>query len=159
MKKKAKVKVYFKNNSDNQIDAPTRGDIKSCVKAAILRLCPPKDALYEVTVTLCKSAFIRRLNARYRNKDRATDTLSFPIDDFGVPGNNIFLGDIFISAEIAALQAAEYGHSYRRELCFLAVHSTLHLLGIHHEAGEKQQIEMERLQEEILRQMDIGREK
>jgi len=100
----------------------------------------PYDA--EVSVTLCDNAYIRRLNKQYRNKDKHTDVLSFPIYDNGdfdmsecISG--AMLGDIVISVERAKEQAAEIGNSFLREVAFLAIHSTLHLLGYDHERSQK----------------------
>ena len=98
----------------------------------------------EVSVTFCDNEYIRKLNAEYRNKDRATDVLSFPMydleDEDDVPLNpdeSITLGDIVISIERAKEQAKEVGNSTIREIAFLAVHSTLHLLGYDHERSQE----------------------
>ena len=95
----------------------------------------------------------RLINAEHRGLDRTTDTLSFPFLAL-TPGEKpspdasntdpdtgrILLGDIVISLPRAKAQAEEYGHSVDREVCFLAVHSTLHLLGYDHmeDAAQKQ---------------------
>ncbi|MBO4355826.1 MAG: rRNA maturation RNase YbeY, partial [Clostridia bacterium] len=96
----------------------------------------------EVSVTLTDNDEIRKINAEYRNIDRPTDVLSFPIDDEDFDdGEKCILGDIIISAEKAADQANEYGHSFKRELAFLTVHSMLHLLGYDHETSEEDEKE------------------
>ena len=89
---------------------------------------------------------IQELNAEYRNIDKETDVLSFPMLEFpededmltyetGIP---VMLGDIVISTTRAAEQAEAYGHSLEREICYLSVHSVLHLLGYDHmEEDEK----------------------
>ena len=96
----------------------------------------PYDA--EVSVTFCDNAVIQSMNRKYREKDKPTDVLSFPLYDDGdfdmsecISG--AMLGDIVISIERAREQAAELGHGFIREVAFLAVHSTLHLLGYDHE--------------------------
>jgi len=101
-----------------------------------------------VSITFTDNESIRELNREYRDIDRATDVLSFPMDD---EGDDVVLGDIVISLERAKEQAIEYGHSLEREISFLCVHSTLHLLGYDHETGEEDEKEMFMKQEEILK--------
>lgn len=91
----------------------------------------------EVSITLTDNAYIHELNRQYRKIDRPTDVLSFALNE-GVepevkdgPAINV-LGDIIISVERAQEQAADYGHSLRREMAFLTVHGMLHLLGYDH---------------------------
>ncbi|MBN2908536.1 rRNA maturation RNase YbeY [Polycladomyces sp. WAk] len=115
----------------------------------------------EVSVTLLDNEAIRRLNHEYRDVDRPTDVLSFPLWEPDeewetTDGEPVPLGDIFISIPRAVEQAAEYGHSFERELGFLAVHGFLHLLGYDHgtEAEEK---EMFTRQEEILERVGLKR--
>ena len=91
----------------------------------------------EVSVTLTNDAYIRTLNHQYRQMDRPTDVLSFALNEGAEPeifgGSDInVLGDIVLSVERAEAQAAEYGHSLRREIAFLTVHGMLHLLGYDH---------------------------
>ena len=90
-----------------------------------------------VDVTLVSNRKIRAYNRDYRNIDRATDVLSFPLGENGEydadpETDALLLGDIVISLERAAEQAEEYGHSFEREVGFLTVHSMLHLLGYDH---------------------------
>lgn len=94
----------------------------------------------EVSITLCDNEYIRALNNKYREKDKHTDVLSFPIYDFSVEdaedvydGTPIPLGDIVISVERAREQAGELSHSFECEAQFLTIHSMLHLLGYDHE--------------------------
>lgn len=100
----------------------------------------------EISFSLVIPEEIQELNAEYRNIDKATDVLSFPMLEFpededmltyetGIP---VMLGDIVISTTRAAEQAEAYGHSLEREICYLSVHSVLHLLGYDHmEEDEK----------------------
>ncbi len=106
----------------------------------------------EVSLTFVDNEQIHELNREYRNVDRPTDVLSFPMDDEDL------LGDIVISLERAQEQAQEYGHSFRREVAFLFVHSVLHLLGYDHETSEEDEKLMFAHQEAILRKMGIGRD-
>ena len=100
----------------------------------------PFDA--EVSVTFCDNKHIRELNRSFRDKDSHTDVLSFPMYDSGnfdisecISG--AVLGDIVISVERAKEQAKEIGHAFFEEVAFLAVHSTLHLLGYDHERSKQ----------------------
>lgn len=84
----------------------------------------------EVSVLLTDDAAIAALNAQYRGKDGPTDVLSFSQDaEFHAPGAPRLLGDIVISLDTAARQAANQGHTLDAEVCWLAIHGTLHLLG------------------------------
>jgi probable rRNA maturation factor len=104
----------------------------------------------ELSVTLCGNQSIHELNLRYRGIDRPTDVLSFPMED------DELLGDIIISIPKVQSQAEEYGHSFERELCFLAVHGFLHLLGYDHETKEEEEVMISK-QERILAQVGLGR--
>ncbi len=107
----------------------------------------------EISLTFTDNKGIREINREYRGIDRETDVLSFPMLDFEngeadaefeTDEDMVMLGDIVISVERAAEQAAELNHSVRRELAFLTAHSMLHLLGYDHvddEEGEREMIE------------------
>lgn len=107
----------------------------------------------EVSVSFVDNEEIRKLNKEFRNIDSATDVLSFPLGENGVYDVNPdtgakLLGDVVISMERAQKQAMEYGHSFEREVCYLTVHSMLHLLGYDHmEPQEKAEM---RMKEEIV---------
>ncbi len=111
----------------------------------------------EVSVTLCDNESIRMLNSSYRNKDSATDVLSFPLyerdelSSVGEADGRIPLGDIVISRERAAQQAKELGNNFIREVAFLAVHSTLHLLGYDHELSPADEEDMCNRQRNIIK--------
>ena len=99
----------------------------------------------EISVTIVDNEEIRKINNKFRNIDRATDVLSFPLIDFDnedLPndGSKIYLGDIIISIERAKEQANEYGHSLDREVGFLTAHSMLHLLGYDHMVPEEEKV-------------------
>ena len=104
----------------------------------------------EVSIAFVSNQQIKELNNKYRDKNEATDVLSFPIDEE-------MLGDIIISAQRAAEQSKEYGHSLKRELAYLTVHGMLHLFGYdHHSAKEKD--EMRQKEKRVLTQLDISRD-
>ena len=86
----------------------------------------------ELSCILVDDQKIHEINKEYRNIDRATDVISFALEDseqYYVEGMARNIGDIFISVDHAKLQANEYGHSLKREMCFLFTHGLLHLLG------------------------------
>ena len=114
----------------------------------------------EVSVTFVGNMGIRRFNAEYRGIDRVTDVLSFPIAEDGdleeaFDGERIQLGDIVLSLERARSQAEEFGHPFEREVAFLCVHSTLHLLGYDHETGEEDEADMRRRQSAVMDLMGL----
>ena len=100
---------------------PSTGAEASDDVAALLKAANLPDA--QVSLTLCNDEAITELNCQWRGKDRPTDVLSFPLED------EVMLGDIVISVETAAQQAASRGHSLRDEVRVLMVHGMLHLLG------------------------------
>ncbi len=104
----------------------------------------------EISLALVDNNGIQKLNEKYRQQDRPTDVLSFPMDDE-------IWGDIIISVERAQAQAREYGHSLERELGYLTVHGVLHLLGYNHKtAGEKD--EMRKREERALSELNLCRD-
>jgi probable rRNA maturation factor len=124
----------------------------------------------EVDVLLTDDARIHEINREMRQVDRATDVLSFPEFNY-IPGEPPVtaedadpatgltpLGDMVISMEHVRAQAAEFGHSDRRELCYLVVHSTLHLLGYDHLDEGPQKKQMRAREEAILTELGITRE-
>ena len=142
--------VLFENNTNEEINYKL---IEKVISEA-LRYEGVNDNT-EVSVTIVDNEEIRKINNKFRNIDRATDVLSFPLIDFdneSLPddGSKIYLGDIIISIERAKEQAKEYGHSIDREIGFLTAHSMLHLLGYDHMVPEEEK-EMFAKQEEIRR--------
>ncbi len=116
----------------------------------------------EVSVTLTDNEYIHKLNKEYRGIDRPTDVLSFALNESEEPevddGPDInVLGDLVISVERAREQAADYGHSVRREVAFLTVHGMLHLLGYDH-MEEADRLEMEKEQRFVMEKLGIPRE-
>ncbi len=115
------------------------------------------DASAEISVTLCDNEYIKSLNKQYRNKDKHTDVLSFPMYDFysgeeceTLADEPVMLGDIVISLERCREQAAELGNSFLRELAFLTIHSMLHLLGYDHERDKESEEEQCEAQKNII---------
>lgn len=157
-----KVKVYIKNNqSDIKVPVGIRLLIRRCCQAVLSHEGFSENA--EVSVSFVSNKEIRKLNNQYRNKDKSTDVLSFPLGQDGEYDINnetgaLLLGDIVISIETAMKQAEFYGHSLEREIGFLTVHSMLHLLGYDHETGKLDAINMREREEAILEKLGISRE-
>ena len=121
-----------------------------------------------VEVCVTDDAAIRQTNRETRGVDRPTDVLSFPMfelepgekpraDQADPDTDKVFLGDMMISLERANAQAAEYGHSPEREVCYLAVHSVLHLLGYDHLDEGPMKAQMRAREEAILGELGITR--
>ena len=132
--------------------------LEGALSAAVEAALAYEGAAGDITISVVDDDTIHRMNREYRGVDRPTDVLSFPAAEGGdfpaIPDS--FLGDIAISLPRAEAQAEEYGHSLLRELSFLAVHGTLHLLGYDHMTDEDR-AEMFARQNEILEKMRITR--
>ena len=155
------MKIYIDySNEQDKLQPPEDFErlIEDCTRAALDEEEISDDA--EVSVTLVNNARIREMNAEFRDIDRETDVLSFPMGDeeFEVDPDTdaILLGDIVISLEKAQAQAEEYGHSFRREVAFLITHSLFHLLGYDHTTPEEE-AEMFARQERVLEKLGITR--
>ena len=157
-----KVKVYVRNNQkDIKVPTGIRLLIRKCCQAVLKSENFDKDA--EVSVSFVSNDDIKSLNKMYRDKDRVTDVLSFPLSDDGRYDINnetgmCLLGDVVISLQTAMSQAEMYGHSLQREIGFLTVHSMLHLLGYDHETSPLDETIMMEKQEEILESLGISRD-
>lgn len=118
------------------------------------------DKPFEVSVSFIDSDEIKKLNLEYRQADAVTDVLSFPNSDDGNYDMNkdtgcYILGDIVICVERAMEQAETFGHSLRREMSYLTVHSMLHLLGYDHEEGGINQVRMREKEEAALTKLGL----
>ena len=149
-----KLFVNFAATKDLPLaDYELKKTIRAAVRETLLYEGFSRDAA--VSVTVCDNEHIRVLNKEYRNIDRETDVLSFPMYEAGEWENEenfgpVMLGDIVISLEMAQSQAEQIGHSVQHEAAFLCVHSVLHLLGYDHELGEDEEKEMFSRQKEII---------
>ena len=155
-----KLKIYFE---DHQQKYTVTYSMKMLIRRAVEETLAYEGVEddCEVSVTLCDNEEIRELNRKFRNIDRATDVLSFPLfDDDGMDAHveelDCMLGDIVLSLEKALEQAVEYGHTFEREVAFLTVHSMLHLLGYDHETSEEDEMDMRRRQTEITERLGLG---
>ena len=125
--------------------------------------CLSKRASLELSLTICGIRKITSLNRRYRNREKATDVLSFPLHQgLGNGGEwdlqRLCLGDIYICREIAFAQAERFQISYYEELSHLFVHGFLHLLGYDHEISQKAEREMLKKEDDLLKNI-IGSKK
>ena len=135
----------------------------------VVQECYKKENLQNsnliLTITLTTPQNIRKLNKTYRNIDRATDVLSFPVFEKQELENKIkmqdfnfedMLGDIVISIEQVQEQAKEYEHSFERELSYMVVHGFYHLMGYDHIEEQDKEL-MRKKEEAILKQLKISR--
>ena len=151
------IDFVFDNEVDN-FENNYEQDFIAIIEQALKTLSIEDDV--EVSCVLVDDERIHEINREYRHIDRSTDVISFAMEDndqFYVEGMPRTLGDIFISVDHAKKQAEEYGHSLRREMCFLFTHGILHLLGYDHMTDEQEK-EMFGLQDEILGALSIERE-
>ena len=155
-----KIHIFLSDEQD-KVTPPDEFEklIEDCAREALIEEEMDEDA--EVSVTLVDNARIRELNSEYRNIDRETDVLSFPMGDedgFEVDPDTdaVLLGDIVLSLEKAQAQAEEYGHSFKREVAFLITHSLFHLLGYDHMTPEEE-AEMFAKQDKVLEKLGITR--
>lgn len=149
------------NQKQEKIPTGLRLLIRKCCHAVLTAENFEHDA--EVSVSFVDNEEIRQLNKLYRDKDKSTDVLSFPLGENGNYDMNKetgakLLGDIVISMETAVRQAHIYGHSLEREIGFLTVHSMLHLLGYDHESAPLDAAIMREKEEMILENLGISRQ-
>ena len=156
-----KLRVII-DNQQNVMKIPTgvRMLVRRCCKAVLANEGFTDSA--EISVTFVDDEKIHELNKQYRNMDKSTDVLSFPMGENGEYDVNLdtgakVLGDIIISIEHAYAQAEKYGHTLQREIGFLTVHSLLHLLGYDHENGGEEERIMRTKEEQVLEKMGLPR--
>ena len=163
--------ILVENEANRGLDF----DYEEVIKTVISKTLETENCPYEteVNVLLTGNNEIHEVNKEYREIDRATDVLSFPMVDYDYPSDfsyvetnpesyinpetdELLLGDIMISVDKVYEQADEYGHSRKREFAFLIAHSMLHLLGYDH-IDEAERKVMEVKQEAILDALGITR--
>ncbi len=160
---------------EKEVDVPFDFDYEDLAKTIIAFCLEHEGFPYEaeVNLTLTNNEGIHEINREYREIDRPTDVLSFPMLSYNAPGDFSFLeneseddfnpdtgeamlGDIIISVDKVLEQAQEYGHSPKREFAFLITHSMLHLFGYDHMEPEEEAVMVAR-QKEILDALGINR--
>ena len=163
--------ILVENEAKKELDFDYEAVIKNVLEKTVeTENCPYE---IEVNILLTGNEEIKEANNDFRNIDRSTDVLSFPMVDYDCPAdfslvdespegylnpetNELVLGDIMISVDKVYEQAEEYGHSRKREFAFLIAHSMLHLLGYDHMEDEERVV-MEAKQEAILEALGITR--
>lgn len=162
--------VSLENEQEQQFDFDFEQVARQVAEAVLDQEGCPYEA--QINVILTDDEEIRTANRQFRNIDRSTDVLSFPMVDFPVPAQyeileedpscfhpetgELLLGDIMISIPTAIRQADSYGHGVLREYAFLIAHSMLHLLGYDH-MEEEERLQMEKKQEQALTSLHITR--
>lgn len=162
--------LAFEKEYDKDLGLDYEGLALKVANAALDSEGCPYEA--EISLTLVDDDSIRDINKRFRQTDRATDVLSFPLVEYEKPGEfdfleerddcfnpesgELMLGDIIISLDRVQAQAEEYGHGATREYAFLIAHSMLHLMGYDHMEESEAEI-MEKKQEAVLSSLGICR--
>lgn len=162
--------LIFEEEGNLKLELPCEELARKVIEAALDYVDCPYEA--EVNLLLTMNEEIREMNCNFREIDRVTDVLSFPMVDYERAGEfdfleermdyfhpetgELMLGDIVISKEKVISQAEEYGHSIEREYAFLIAHSMLHLFGYDH-MEEEERVIMEQKQAEILESLQILR--
>lgn len=162
--------LYFEEEGELTLPLDCEALAKQIIEGALDYIECPYEA--EVNLLLTMNEQIHEMNRDFREIDRPTDVLSFPMIEYTAPGDfdfleqqeecfdpesgELVLGDIVISKEKVIEQAEAYGHSVKREYAFLITHSVLHLTGYDHIEDEERQI-MEEKQREILKHLQILR--
>ncbi len=159
---KIKHTIYTQNKQDKiELTSSLRSLAKKVIVAALDY--QEIDFPVEISLSFVDNEEIHALNKEYREKDSATDVLSFPMFEDGEieyddeANEPCAIGDIVISLERAAAQAEEFGHSLEREVGFLCVHSVLHLLGFDHEVSSDDEEYMNETCEEVLAELGLKR--
>lgn len=161
-KAKGTEKMRIINFSDEQ-DIKLSADLENLITDACNAVLETEnfDDSAEINVTLVDDETIKIYNSQFRDIDKSTDVLSFPLGEDGMydvnPENNcLMLGDVVISVEHALKQAEEYGHSIEREIAYLTVHSVLHLLGYDHVDEAEEKRIMRQKEEEALKILGLN---
>lgn len=157
-------KIYISNDQKAvKIPSGTNLLIRRACNAALKH--EGFDLPCEISVIIVDNDRIHEINLEQRGVDSATDVLSFPQFDISSGEKPVAspetglcpLGDIVLSAEKTVEQAEAYGHSFRREIAYLTVHSMLHLLGYDHIDGGIEQVHMREHEESIMKQLGLPR--
>lgn len=114
----------------------------------------------ELSILLTNDEGIRKLNKKYRKKDKPTDVLSFPMcgnSELRTPNSELILGDVVISVETAKAQAKENSATLNQEMARLLIHGILHLLGFDHEKGGRRALRMRKQEERLSGGLTIGK--
>ena len=159
--------IYFNENVDNES--------KNLFEELFAYALKIENQDYEnlvINLSFVSTEEIKSVNKEFRNIDKATDVLSFPLIensenkkinkenfpfDVDMENGEICLGDILICKQVAQAQAQEYGHSYQREVCYLLVHGIFHLLGYDH-MQEDEKAQMRLREERVLENFNLKKD-
>ena len=149
------MNVLFDNRQDSFVVSENlKAKIVECIKIA-LRVENREISNVEVSVSFVTNEEIKNINSEFRNINKETDVLSFPMDfEFSEEGMPYILGDIIISTEKSMEQAKEFGHSIDREILYLVCHSVFHLLGYDH-IEESDKLVMRNKEKETMKLMEV----
>lgn len=145
--------ILFDYQSQTKLHIAYKKIVADMVEAVCDYVACPYEC--EVSVSFVDNNEIKKYNKEFRGINKATDVLSFPLNEagemteFNPESNELMLGDIVLSVDKIISQAQEYGHTKTRELAFLTCHSMLHLFGYDHEEDDER-IEMEDIQRKLL---------
>lgn len=165
------MSIYIENETETALDFDYEDVIRKVINYSLDFIQCPYET--EVNVVITDNNGIHQVNKEYRNIDRPTDVLSFPMIEYEEAGNfdiideenedgfnpetgELVLGDIMISVEKVKEQALDYGHSELREMAFLTAHSMLHLFGYDHMEEEERKV-MKEAQRSIMDGLKIFR--
>lgn len=168
------MKIWMENNTSIQLSEKVQPLIQEIILQALKEEKYPLNV--EISITFVDNKEIQAINYEFRNIDKVTDVLSFPLLEFeesNIDRNeylslegleeflnpetgDLMLGDIIISIDKAMEQAIEYGHSIEREIGFLVSHSMFHLMGYDHMTDEEEKVMFEK-QEKILQLAGLSR--
>lgn len=152
---------YLDLEENSQYEEIIKKVVEQCFKEENM-----EDSKLYISITLTTPEHIHEINKQYRNVDRATDVLSFPMFEKEEIDNKIaehefehedVLGDIVISIDQVEKQAKEYGHSFEREFAYMLVHGFYHLMGYDH-IKEEDKVIMRPKEEKVLEKLGIRRE-
>jgi len=153
-----KLKIFFANEqSEERITYSLKMLVRRAIENTLLFEDVNEDC--NVSGTFADDEGIRAMTAEFRNIDKPTDVLSFPLlddEDPYVEGRPLELGDIVLNLSRARAQGEEFGHGFSRETAFLVIHSTLHLLGYDHETGDEDDKDMRARQTAIAELCGLG---
>jgi probable rRNA maturation factor len=149
--------------SDTRWEDLARDAVQAAVASSCKRALLDSDLAVEVSVKFTDDVEVKALNAAYRNKDKPTNVLSFPMIEAELldsiaraDGGEVLLGDVVLAREVCAAEAADKGVPLEAHAAHLVVHGTLHLLGYDHVDDEEQAETMETVEREALASLGIG---
>ncbi len=155
------LELYFKDiDEDSKYESLIKNVVEMCFKTEKL-----ENLNLYISITLTTPQEIRKINSQYRNIDKETDVLSFPmfekieLDELVSKQDNQIpetIGDIVISIDRVKEQAIEYGHSFERELAYMVVHGFYHLMGYDHMVEDDKKV-MRAKEENVLNLLEISR--